>query len=653
MSEREVIRRFLDVQYGAEVGYAWLAVRDPRRAPGTPGAFSHSSFRWPTEADSMVNAAIMADCDGFDVYFSVHLTVGENRWAGQAVSRRRLHLDIDRDLTDSDTRKIAALGRGAWCVESGSGGHVHLYVDLSESIDEATYNSLEESLRAWFGSDVTGKADSKIRDNDVLRIPTTLNHKPGGGPVLWDGSVGEEPWDVMELQAILPAVEYVHTETSHDPIQPAAVEIPQHIRQMLDAPPPGGDRSAKTFPIVNACVKAGLTKEQTMYVLLESEDQRNRFEEKRNTVWSDIHKAYASYVPPSDSPDADSGDWDVILGGTSVSETPEPEENKYEKLVLSLSELQRLPPPTPLIEGLLYDGTLARLSGHPGSLKSYLAISLACAVASQVDSWSDYVVHRHGPVLYVAAEGASGIALRIDAWCRANDVDPSTLDMKFLTVPVQFGKQITDMQPLVEYMKAHGIIMAVFDTQSRCTVGLDENSAKDMGEAVDEVERLVSQTGATVLVLHHSTRTGANARGSSVWDGAVWSELACERDGMNLRVHCQKHKDAKDGCDHHFYGREAPPTPEDFFSDPPLILVPSKNVHPSGDRKTQIVNILVNETPAPWVSIAELERDWGIPKATASKVLNALIKEGIVTLGGTQHRPKFAAAERVRGGSQE
>jgi RecA-family ATPase len=44
----------------------------------------------------------------------------------------------------------------------------------------------------------------------------------------------------------------------------------------------------------------------------------------------------------------------------------------------------------------------------------------------------------------------------------------------------------------------------------------DENSAKDMGRLIDQVEWLKKNLGAAALIIHHTGKDGLRERGSSV-----------------------------------------------------------------------------------------------------------------------------------------
>jgi len=220
--------------------------------------------------------------------------------------------------------------------------------------------------------------------------------------------------------------------------------------------------------------------------------------------------------------------------------------------LLSLSDLATLPPVVPLVDGLLYRGTLAQLAGPPGSYKSFLALALACAVAIG-KPWEGYRIPRAGVVVYVAAEGATGLRARILAWCEANGVDPADLDGRLFILPcaIQLGNRL-DISEALELVRHVGADLLVLDTRARCTIGLEENSATEQGKAIAAAEQIQQAVQCAVLGVHHTSRTGNAGRGSNAWDGAVWSDLRLTGENLTATVHVAKHKDVAAGTAHHF-----------------------------------------------------------------------------------------------------
>lgn len=100
---------------------------------------------------------------------------------------------------------------------------------------------------------------------------------------------------------------------------------------------------------------------------------------------------------------------------------------------LSYREMVDLPQPEWLVEGLIMEGTSALLFGKSNSFKSFLAIDIACSVATAPYdefeaehndvSWHGHRVNKPGSVLYVATEGALGVAKqRIPGWLDAHNI---------------------------------------------------------------------------------------------------------------------------------------------------------------------------------------------------------------------------------------
>ncbi|GAA4880621.1 AAA family ATPase [Pseudonocardia benzenivorans] len=267
-------------------------------------------------------------------------------------------------------------------------------------------------------------------------------------------------------------------------------------------------------------------------------------------AWMDedgvVHEAEVPW--PDEEPPAD-------LDAHRAARQPAPQAERIpmRDRLLSVFDLSSLPPVTPLVDGFLYRGTLAQLSGPPGSYKSFLMVAWAVSVAAGEDFEGHHVPAR-GDVVIVAPEGAQGLQARIFAYCEASGIDPNDVAERIhiLPAPVQIGNRvdIADALDAVQHLDA---ALLVLDTRARCTVGLEENSAKEQGLAIAGAE-LLAAGGCTVLALHHSGRNGGAGRGSNSWDGAVWSDLRITSDGeaKTATVECFKHKDVQDGCEHVF-----------------------------------------------------------------------------------------------------
>jgi RecA/RadA recombinase len=208
------------------------------------------------------------------------------------------------------------------------------------------------------------------------------------------------------------------------------------------------------------------------------------------------------------------------------------------------AEIEKLPDPRWLVEKLLPEQALAVLYGQPGDGKSFLALDLALAVATG-QKWLGHSVHQ-GAVLYIAAEGSSGLKGRIRAWKLSHAISGSA-GVLFSLVPVQLVER-GDVEALLEAVKRQlppqWIHLVVVDTLAMCFVGRDENAAKEMGELVAAASALRHATGGTVLLVHHSGKRQKAERGSSALKGAADTMIRVTKRDNVLTLHCDKQKDS-------------------------------------------------------------------------------------------------------------
>lgn len=208
-------------------------------------------------------------------------------------------------------------------------------------------------------------------------------------------------------------------------------------------------------------------------------------------------------------------------------------------------ELLSSPPAIRLVGDLLYRDTLAFFTSPYASFKSYLAIGWACALAAGQD-WGAHRIPKRGRVLYIAAEGGTGLAWRMEAWAQFHGVPWPELAEWVTPIdePVQLGND-DDVDELVELAREQQFDLVVVDTLARSIDGLEENSATDMGRAVEAAERIRRACQGTVLLVHHTGKNG-EYRGSSAIPSAAWTELSGKREDMAVNVRIAKHKEARD-----------------------------------------------------------------------------------------------------------
>jgi hypothetical protein len=211
--------------------------------------------------------------------------------------------------------------------------------------------------------------------------------------------------------------------------------------------------------------------------------------------------------------------------------------------LLTPEDLEQLPEPCWLIEGILPEDALAVLYGKPETYKSFVALSMALSIAAGHD-WCGRSTTA-GAVLYIAAEGLHGFKIRVPAYLKKHEINAEHI--RFLG---DEGINLTrpeDIERLISSLAAAQFTpkLIVLDTLARLIPGADENSAQDMGAAIAAIDRLKRHFSATVLLVHHTGKGGKIERGSSALRGAADVMIKCERQGRSVSLECEKMKDAE------------------------------------------------------------------------------------------------------------
>lgn len=196
--------------------------------------------------------------------------------------------------------------------------------------------------------------------------------------------------------------------------------------------------------------------------------------------------------------------------------------------LLDTDSLSSIPRNEPLVDEFLYLNTTVRVNGASGAMKSFVMLDLAAHVATGLP-WRGRKV-KQGTVIYLVAEGAGGFEKRVRAWEQHYGIPIKNL----LILPRAVQVNNMEWDALTEVCKRRSAALVICDTQARITVGVEENSAKEMGVIVHRVEEMRMATEACVALVHHQGVQGERGRGSTSVKGAMQTELRVVRDGKGL-----------------------------------------------------------------------------------------------------------------------
>jgi hypothetical protein len=328
-------------------------------------------------------------------------------------------------------------------------------------------------------------------------------------------------------------------------------------------------------------------------------------------------------------------------------------ESRYQ--LVSIAELMTRPDPTWLIHKVLQAATNSVISAPHASFKSFLVLDMAlCVALGRV--WCGREV-RQGQVVYVCAEGASGMKARIKAWCHDREEEwPERFH--FIDEAVQIHNE-DDLNAFIVAVKDLLPSLIIFDTLSLCALGLEENSSRDMNLLMASGKRLQDATGAHVMLIHHSSKTGG-IRGSSSIPAAVQTEFELKRERDAVTLTCLKQKDGAEFKPMTFTSRLV--EYDTFYAKSSLVLDYERYSDDAGSMtasEKKLYELLVETfgnagaTLSQWLKVATTAPN-NMTEPTFYRARKNLLDKGKVTDGkdgqggrGAIYRPFEATSEAV------
>lgn len=207
------------------------------------------------------------------------------------------------------------------------------------------------------------------------------------------------------------------------------------------------------------------------------------------------------------------------------------------------------PSPTKwIIKEWLAAHCVAMIFGPSGAGKSFIALDMACSIASGI-SWQG-IKTKPGLVVYLAGEGNYGIRKRIASW--AIEHQTTQLDNLFISnrpVDLDAPGAAAHVIKLVRSITQEQISLLIVDTVNNHMSG-DENAAKDVRAMVNSCSTAASALGATTVFVHHtgvSETAQGRERGSSAWRGGLdFSIYVSRTTDKAIKIEAKKVKDDKE-----------------------------------------------------------------------------------------------------------
>jgi len=295
------------------------------------------------------------------------------------------------------------------------------------------------------------------------------------------------------------------------------------------------------------------------------------------------------------------------------------------KVVLSIEDLNALPPLTYLIQGEIPERALVVLYGESGVGKSFVALDYALQIANQGIG-----------VMYVPTEGLRGYQKRVQAWT-IHHKKKAPKRLSFYAGNINLFDR-SSIDAAVDVLNAYGAKFIVIDTLAMSMIGADENSARDMAIALSASRRMIDGLSATVMLVHHSGKASHWERGSSALRGNADVMVRVSSADDVLVLECTKSKDFE-------------PFPRRYMSlqpvtvnGEPLSLVATPIDAVQGARKTltrvqtTVLETLTLETCADGVTLRDLAELTTQPYTTLHRAVSNCMKHGWIEKARTGYK---------------
>ena len=233
-----------------------------------------------------------------------------------------------------------------------------------------------------------------------------------------------------------------------------------------------------------------------------------------------------------------------VKGGTPV--VPLGSDNPIR--ILNYQQMMQMPAPAWLIEGILPERALTLMFGASNSFKSFLAVDMACHIATGLD-WHGQTI-KQGLVVYIAAEGAYSLARqRIAGWADYHGVilDDLYLIPQGLTLDNQ--KTLQHLQALFDAPPKTPVLL-ISDVLAGTIEGSDSEIEVIQRRLIGTRQLIERYQLAELMITHSGWSQKARARGSTHLWGSADSRLGVVRKGQayatTLKI--ERHKDAESGA---------------------------------------------------------------------------------------------------------
>jgi len=206
-----------------------------------------------------------------------------------------------------------------------------------------------------------------------------------------------------------------------------------------------------------------------------------------------------------------------------------------------------------IIEKLIPTKSVCILTGKRGTMKTFIALNMAYAIASGSDFLNKYST-RKGSIIYLDKENGIGIMKdRTFMVKKGMELENQNLNIGFICFSQLKIDKLGDIIEIEKIIEKYNPLLLIVDTYRR-GISFDENDAGEVSKLfVDTLRPLVEKYDLSIILIHHDRKSGYGRgdemdeiRGSS--DLANYADIIIkmQRDKGNLILKQLKNRNAKE-----------------------------------------------------------------------------------------------------------
>lgn len=285
----------------------------------------------------------------------------------------------------------------------------------------------------------------------------------------------------------------------------------------------------------------------------------------------------------------------------------------------TLPEMLKMPPMTWLLPGVLPSVGIGMVFGASGVGKSFFTFDLAYKVAFKK------------PVIYVAAEGETGVRQRIEALIKHHKGETPD-KLSFLLDQVDLFDN-AESEDFLYRARRHQPALIIMDTLARCTGSADENSTRDIKTVIDNCKMIACELACFVLFVHHTNKGGKQARGNGRLFNDVDTVIRLAALDDVIAVESLKTKDDAQFKTYHLRRVSIDLGYKNADGKPvnSLVLLPAEQVVPDDqitDNQRAVLELIEVE---PTTSLTQVADVLEVSRGAAQRILKELQHKGYIT----------------------